>query len=293
MKTLAHLNSPASCLLASVVFFSTLSACKTSSEIAKNRSGHAADPSGVVTVESLGIPTTAPHVSPQTSTAVAPPSTPTITSSTSQFSPNDMSPEQELAYLRGKIEDLTMQKNLEKEELNKKILELEEKNLTLNEELIRRQNAPTPGLATNSATGAVLLWQTASQSAKAGQYETASVPLTEIVKNYPKHELAMPALVNLGVIQYELNMFSDAAITFNQVIEKYPKHREVALAWFGQAASFSRLKQPAESKLVYEELIKRFPRSEEAKSARVIVQKKSPSPNSLMNLASKHPSLRL
>jgi tol-pal system protein YbgF len=270
-----------------------LNACRTSGDIASGRDDRYVDPTNVQTID------TPPSAAPGAATA--------------QTSPEQL--QTELAVARGDLENAKYASTQEETQLRARIAELEGENQRLNQEL--HGGAPTDGSstpntaastgvmspvvtpapgATSSSTrqkpievhgampeksGAPLLWELAQNDLKAGRYDKALSPLSELAKTYPKDPLALYALLGAGMAQYRLKQYSDAAVTFNQVIDKFPKKKETGIAWFGQGAAFVALKQSDDAKVLLEEVARRYPNSTEANAAKRMLKHKEKAPSDL------------
>lgn len=243
--------------------FFCLVSCRTSQELARGQDARFVDPTGVKTVEDSA--TAAPLVS--------------------------SSPE--IDVLKGRIEDLEMQKKAETEQLIARIAELETQVQLLSAEngRLKGPETPSPGTTTQASDPAGTMWLAVQNELAANNVKGAKDQLVKLLREHPKSKYTAPALARLGTLQYNHKSFEDAALTFNKIIEQFPKEPSTSFAWFGQAASFSMLKQNAEANLVFEELQRRYPKSEETKLSRSILTKKSRVPPELDNLLAKHPRL--
>jgi TolA-binding protein len=214
----------------------------------------------------------------------------TVESTSSNSGENFDSLKQEIAVLKGQVEELQFSSSQEQTKLQARIRELETANQSLNADLAKAKIVATPveSKSPEGKSGAPLLWDIAQKDLQAGRFEQAQVSLQEIGKSYSKTKYALSAAVLLGLTQYKLKKFEDAALSFNQVIEKHAKEPVAALAWFGQASSFAQQKQEADAKLFFEELTRRYPKTSEAKLAARIAQKKDKVPADLFPYLSKY-----
>lgn len=237
----------------------TLTACKTSRDMVR---GDREDDDPIKTVENPAVKNTGPSAA---------------------YSESTEELKRELAITQGDLESLRAQSLRDKEDLNKRIADLELEKQKLADENQKLKGTPVQDEETEKQS-AESLWMDARKDLREGKIETGERNLRVLIKDYPKDKNVYPAMLLLGMAQYRLGQFKEAALTFNQSIDRFPKKPDITLAWFGQGAAFVQLKQGEDAKLFFEECIRRNPKSLEAREARKLMKKRAKAPADLFAL---------
>jgi tol-pal system protein YbgF len=108
----------------------------------------------------------------------------------------------------------------------------------------------------------------AEDKAKAGDTETARRLFTELMRKWPKDDLAGEAHFALGETYYTDKKCREALYEYGKVLADFAKTRSAPSAYLRSSECFKELKMGAESKLALEELVKQHPKSDAAKTAK-------------------------
>jgi tol-pal system protein YbgF len=111
-----------------------------------------------------------------------------------------------------------------------------------------------------------------------GNYDLAISGFQDFLTNYPSSEYADNAMHYLAVCYFQQGRFEQAAQTFDQVINLYPQGDKTPVAYFKKAAAYQALQKNNEAVEAYGSLITLFPDSQEAKLARVELDKMGVAP---------------
>jgi tol-pal system protein YbgF len=137
--------------------------------------------------------------------------------------------------------------------------------------------------STDGATGGLEPDQVYSQAYNdylMGNYDLAISGFQDFLESYPSSEYADNAMHYLAVCYFQQGKFEQAAQTFDQVINLYPQGDKTPVAYFKKATAYQALQRNNEAVEAFGKLITLFPDSQEAKLARVELDKMGVAPPS-------------
>jgi tol-pal system protein YbgF len=108
----------------------------------------------------------------------------------------------------------------------------------------------------------------ADDTVKGGDVEFGRKLYTELMKRWPKDELAGDAHFGLGETYFGEKRCREALYEYGKVIQDFPKAKSAPTAYLRSSDCFKELKMAAEAKVALEELLKQHPKSDAAKSAK-------------------------
>ncbi|MEW5741711.1 MAG: tetratricopeptide repeat protein [Myxococcota bacterium] len=108
----------------------------------------------------------------------------------------------------------------------------------------------------------------ADDTVKGGDVELGRKLYTELMKKWPKDDLAGEAHFGLGETYFNEKKCREALYEYGKVIQDFPRARSAPTAYLRSSDCFANLKMSAEAKVALEELLKQHPKSDAAKSAK-------------------------
>ncbi len=194
--------------------------------------------------------------------------------------------QRELAVTQGDLENLRVQSLKEREELNKKLSDLE-----VEKQKLIDDNNRLRGLGVAAAESTEVLkkspqatWELVRKELREGRVREAIPVLNGFLKDFPKDKNVYVGLILLGMSHYRNGEYQEAVLSFNQALDKFSKKKDISLVWFCQGASFHQMKQYEDAKLFLAETIKRNPKGIEAREAKKLTKKKAKAPVDLFAL---------
>lgn len=134
-----------------------------------------------------------------------------------------------------------------------------------------RASPPAPPKTSPQAASADALYRSAQASYRARDFYGAVSGLLEFLARFPDHQLAQSAQQLLGESYYAIQEFELALGEFLKALERDPKGAHVPEALLKVGLSYRALGDAGEARSVWERLIREHPRSAEAKRARSLL----------------------
>jgi tol-pal system protein YbgF len=103
---------------------------------------------------------------------------------------------------------------------------------------------------------------------KEGKLEEAIGNFNELIKTFPKSDLADNAQFWIGECYMALKRYEQAILAYQQVIKQYPKGNKVPDAMLRQALAFQAINDNTSAKLLLKKVIKNYPNSNAANLAK-------------------------
>jgi len=122
-----------------------------------------------------------------------------------------------------------------------------------------------------------VLYNTAVNSAEAGDYKSAARQFDEVERQHPYSTWATKAQIMAAFSHYQANQYDEAVIGLDRFIRLHPGNRDVAYAYYLKALSYyERISDVARDQLITEqaltaltEVVRRFPESKYARDAKL------------------------
>jgi outer membrane protein assembly factor BamD len=122
-----------------------------------------------------------------------------------------------------------------------------------------------------------VLYNTAVNSAEAGDYKAAARQFDEVERQHPYSTWATKAQIMAAYSHYQANAYDEAVIGLDRFIRLHPGNRDVAYAYYLKALSYyERISDVARDQLITEqaltaltEVVRRFPESKYARDAKL------------------------
>ncbi|MGD8561122.1 MAG: tol-pal system protein YbgF [Desulfarculaceae bacterium] len=108
---------------------------------------------------------------------------------------------------------------------------------------------------------------------KQKNFNAARDRFQDMLKKFPKSNLAPSAHFWIGETYYSQKKFEEAILAYNQVVKRYRKSSKAPAALLKQGLSFSSLGDKLTARVVLKKLIKDYPKSSQAKTARNLLKK--------------------
>ncbi|MGE4546414.1 MAG: tol-pal system protein YbgF [Desulfurella sp.] len=107
----------------------------------------------------------------------------------------------------------------------------------------------------------------------AKEYNQAIKAFSAFQKTYKNSKLNDQALFYIADSYYNLKIYDKAIINFDQIVNTYPKSKFASLAMLKEGLSFINLGDKIDGRFLLEKVIKTYPNSQEAKQAKVYLEK--------------------
>jgi tol-pal system protein YbgF len=129
---------------------------------------------------------------------------------------------------------------------------------------------PAPGNPVPSTAGLspTRMYQTAFADYTSGQYSLAITGFEQLIRTFPRSEMADDAQFFIGEAQYMQNKFADAIAAYNAVIQNYPMGDQVPLALYKRGQAQQQLGQIDAARASWLLVIDKFPDSDGARLAK-------------------------
>lgn len=196
---------------------------------------------------------------------------------TTEATPADANIEEykrQIAILQGQLEESQHLSAKETEQLKKKISDLEAKNEPIIAPEVK-SDASATGVSGSNSKVADILWKSIVELVQQKKYTDALVSTELLLKEHQKYRKYYIGLITKGILDYNLENYSQSVLDFNKIIDLYPNHKSTVMAWYGAGASLEKMKKDSDAKLFYEEVIKTYAGSPQAKKAKLRLDKKS------------------
>jgi len=108
---------------------------------------------------------------------------------------------------------------------------------------------------------------------KKEKYEEALSGFESFLKKFPRSDLADNAQFWVGECYMAIKQYERAILAYQDVIQQYPKGNKVPNAMLRQAIAFNEIGDKTSLKTLLKKIIKKFPTSNEAKVAKIRLEK--------------------
>jgi tol-pal system protein YbgF len=145
-------------------------------------------------------------------------------------------------------------------------VETSSENRTVDES--KAENKPPASVEPRNENEEQELYASAKKMFDEGDKADARNQFEELIKKYPKSDMAGNARFWIAESYYSEKWFEKAILEYQKVLENYPNSNKTAAARLKQGYAFAELGEKANARLILNELLKKHPDSNEAKFAK-------------------------
>jgi tol-pal system protein YbgF len=165
--------------------------------------------------------------------------------------------QQEIAELRGTIEEQTHTIEMLQKQQQQRYLDLDRRIVELMSKPIAATSVSADGIA--DVLPADDLYASAMSYIKKKDFTHALEQLDILAKTYPEHALAANAFYWSGEVQLAVGNFDLAIKQFKTVVDNHPKHNKTADSHYKLAVAYDRSGDAIKAKEIIRQVIKQYP----------------------------------
>ncbi len=184
--------------------------------------------------------------------------------------------QQQVADQRGLIEELTYQVQVLKQEQKERYIDLDQRILTLQEQLSSAsQNPVSQSQSASNAVDASAVsnedilaeYNAARELIRARKFPEAIQALNNFTQAHPDHSLTPNAWYWLGEVHQVSRQVAEARTAFSQVVDRFPNHSKVPDSLYKLGVIAQQQGNANDAKRYFEQVISKYPDSQSAKLA--------------------------